>query len=39
MNGLILSPAPHLIPVGLFALTPKAAQCVQEFFTAQINIP
>ncbi len=38
MTGeLILSPAPSLIPAALYAPTPKAAQRVLEFFTAQIN--
>lgn len=36
-GGLILSPAPSLIPAALYAPTPKAAQRVLEFFTAQIN--
>lgn len=36
-SDLILSPAPHLIPALLFSPTPKAAQRVLEFFTAQIN--
>jgi site-specific recombinase XerD len=35
--ALILSPAPGLLPARLFAPTPKAAKCVLEFFTAQIN--
>jgi len=34
---LILSPAQSLIPAALYAPTPKAAQRVLEFFTAQIN--
>jgi site-specific recombinase XerD len=36
-TALILSPAPALIPAPLYAPTPKAAQRVLEFFTAQIN--
>ena len=36
-GGLILSPALSLIPAALYAPTPKAAQRVLEFFTAQIN--
>jgi site-specific recombinase XerD len=36
-TALILSPAPGLVPARLFAPTPKAAQRVVEFFTAQIN--
>ena len=36
-NALTLSPAPELVPAPLFAPTPKAAQRVVEFFTAQIN--
>ena len=36
-GALILSPAPSLIPAPLYAPTPKAAQRVLEFFTAQIN--
>ncbi len=36
-SELILSPAPSLIPAALYAPTPKAAQRVLEFFTAQIN--
>ena len=36
--GLVaLSPAPSLTPAPLYAPTPKAAQRVLEFFTAQIN--
>jgi site-specific recombinase XerD len=34
---IVLSPAPGLLPARLFAPTPKAAQRVLEFFTAQIN--
>jgi len=34
---LILSPAPSLSPATLYAPTPRAAQRVLEFFTAQIN--
>jgi len=37
MNQLILAPSPDLLPARLFAPTPKAAQRVVEFFTAQIN--
>jgi len=36
-TALILSPAPAMLPVRLFAPTPKAAKRVLEFFTAQIN--
>ncbi len=36
-TALILSPALELVPAPLFAPTPKAAQRVVEFFTAQIN--
>jgi site-specific recombinase XerD len=36
-TALILSPAPGLLPARLFAPTPKAAQRVLEFFTAQVN--
>ena len=36
-SAVILSPAPSLIPAPLYAPTPKAAQRVLEFFTAQIN--
>jgi site-specific recombinase XerD len=36
-TALVLSPAPGLLPARLFAPTPKAAQRVLEFFTAQIN--
>ena len=36
-TALIVAPAPDLIPAPLFAPTPKAAQRVVEFFTAQIN--
>jgi site-specific recombinase XerD len=36
-TALILSPAPALVSARLFAPTPKAAQRVVEFFTAQIN--
>ena len=36
-TALILSPSPSLVPGRLFAPTPKAARCVLEFFTAQIN--
>ncbi len=35
--NLVLSPAPSLTPAPLYAPTPKAAQRVLEFFTAQIN--
>jgi hypothetical protein len=34
---IVLSPALGLVPARLFAPTPKAAQRVMEFFTAQIN--
>jgi hypothetical protein len=34
---LIIAPAPGLLPARLFAPTPKAAQRVVEFFTANIN--
>ena len=37
MNEIILAPAPELQPAALFTPTPKAAQRVLEFFTAQIN--
>jgi hypothetical protein len=37
MNQLIVTPASALLPAQLFAQTPKAAQRVLEFFTAQIN--
>jgi site-specific recombinase XerD len=36
-RALILSPALSLAPAPLYAPTPKAAQRVLEFFTAQIN--
>lgn len=36
-SDLILSPAPSLTLAALYAPTPKAAQRVLEFFTAQIN--
>ena len=36
-SAVILSPAASLIPAPLYAPTPKAAQRVLEFFTAQIN--
>jgi len=36
-TALILAPTAHLVPAPLFAPTPKAAQRVVEFFTAQIN--
>jgi site-specific recombinase XerD len=36
-TDLILSPAQGQLPARLFAPTPKAAQRVVEFFTAQIN--
>jgi site-specific recombinase XerD len=36
-TALILSPAPAVLPARLFAPTPKAAQRVMDFFTAQIN--
>jgi site-specific recombinase XerD len=36
-GALIVSPSPDLLPAPLFAPTPKAAQRVLEFFTAQIN--
>ena len=36
-SDLILSPAPSLTSAPLYAPTPKAAQRVLEFFTAQIN--
>jgi site-specific recombinase XerD len=36
-TALVLSPAAGLVPARLFAPTPKAAQRVLEFFTAQIN--
>ena len=36
-GALILSPAPSLTTAPLYAPTPKAAQRVLEFFTAQIN--
>ena len=35
--GLIVSPASGLILARLFSPTPKAAKCVLEFFTAQVN--
>jgi hypothetical protein len=35
-NALVVSPALHHAPT-LFTPTPKAAQRVLEFFTAQIN--
>ncbi len=37
MNQLVPFPAPAVLPAPLFAPTPKAAQRVVEFFTAQIN--
>src|SRR5216683_1171368 len=37
MNEIILAPAAELQPAPLFTPTPKAAQRVLEFFTAQIN--
>lgn len=37
MSDIILSPALSLLPAGIYAPTPKAAQRVLEFFTAQIN--
>ena len=37
MSGIVLAPAPELLPAPLFAPTPKAARRVVEFFTAQIN--
>jgi site-specific recombinase XerD len=37
MNQLVPFPAPAVLPARLFAPTPKAAQRVVEFFTAQIN--
>ena len=36
-TDLVLTPSPILLPASLFAPTPKAAQRVLEFFTAQIN--
>lgn len=36
-TGIILRPSPDLQPAALFTPTPKAAQRVLEFFTAQIN--
>ena len=36
-SDLILSPVPSLTSAALYAPTPKAAQRVLEFFTAQIN--
>lgn len=36
-SDLIFSPAPSLTSAALYAPTPKAAQRVLEFFTAQIN--
>ncbi len=36
-TALILFPAPAMLPLRLFAPTPKAAKRVMEFFTAQIN--
>jgi site-specific recombinase XerD len=36
-TALVLSPAAGLVPARLFAPTPKAAQRVLEFFTAQVN--
>jgi hypothetical protein len=35
MNSVILSPVPELLLTPLFAPTPKAAERVVEFFTAQ----
>lgn len=37
MTGIVLAPAPALLPAALFAPTPKASKRVVEFFTAQIN--
>jgi hypothetical protein len=37
MNQIVLPPSPALQPPTLFAPTPKAAQRVVEFFTAQFN--
>jgi site-specific recombinase XerD len=36
-HDLIVSPSPALLPASFYAPTPKAAQRVLEFFTAQIN--
>ena len=36
-TALIVAPSPALLPAPLFAPTPRAAQRVVEFFTAQIN--
>jgi predicted membrane-bound mannosyltransferase len=36
-HELVPAPAPANIPLPLFALTPKAAKRVLEFFTVQIN--
>ena len=36
-DALTVIPSAALVPVGLFAPTPKAAKRVVEFFTAQIN--
>src|ERR1700732_471963 len=36
-TAIALSPAPALLPAQLYTPTPKAAQRVLEFFTAQIN--
>ena len=36
-NEIIIAPSPDLRPAALFTPTPKAAQRVLEFFTAQIN--
>jgi site-specific recombinase XerD len=36
-TDIIIAPAPELQPVALFTPTPKAAERVLEFFTAQIN--
>ena len=36
-STLIIAPAHGLLPARLFAPTPKAAQRVLEFFTAQVN--
>lgn len=37
MSQLVITPTPALVPAPLYAPTPKAAQRVLEFFTAQIN--
>src|ERR1700732_1921710 len=36
-TAIALSPAPALLPAQLYTPTPKAAQRVLEFFTAQVN--